>query len=261
MEPASLNDRLQALRVVYKLGWLQPVADGLDDASAEPTSLRERADRGSTDRESAGRGRADRENAGRESAEHEIADRGSADRGIERSKVKRPRWNSFPSPQEAVPRSRLKKTGAYDGRAGIPPPPPPWVSGHPTPQASYGSSIGYVSCPFEKVLPMVRSRRVLLRDGKALLAPGQVPAAVVQHFKELLRKGMAIAERGLPGVERDERVKGVLAQVIEKKKCGVRLEHLHASFVLICFGIYFVFFPDVWGGARRFGCTPRCDFS
>ena len=221
---------------MYKLGWLQPVADGLDDASAEATSLREKADRGSTDRESAGRGRADRENTCRESAKHETADRGSADGGVERGKGKRPRWNSSPSPEEAAaPRSRLKKTGAYEGGAGVPPHPPPWVSRHPTPQASHGSSnsISYVSCPFERVLPLVRSRRVLLRNGKALLAPRQVPAAVVQHFKELLRKGMAVAERGLPGVERDERVKGVLAQVSKKKeKCGVRLEHSHICFVL-----------------------------
>ncbi|CAN0526180.1 unnamed protein product, partial [Laminaria digitata] len=81
------------------------------------------------------------------------------------------------------------------------------------PQTSSGgtsTSASYLSCPFEKVLPLVRSRRVLLRDGKALLAPGQVTAAVVQHFKEGLRKGMAVAERGLPGVERDRRVKEVL---------------------------------------------------
>lgn len=76
-----------------------------------------------------------------------------------------------------------------------------------------GGDIRYVSCPFEKVLPLVRSRRVLLRDGKALLSPVQVPEAVVQHFEGRLREGMAVAERGLPGVEADVRVAEVLRQV------------------------------------------------
>lgn len=88
-----------------------------------------------------------------------------------------------------------------------------------------------MSCPFEKVLPLVRSRRVLLRGGKALLAPRQVPAAVVQHFKEVLREGMAVAERSLPGVEKDERVKGVLVQARKILNAEFRL-------LLFCFGMH-----------------------
>ncbi|CAN0519956.1 unnamed protein product, partial [Ectocarpus sp. 8 AP-2014] len=49
--------------------------------------------------------------------------------------------------------------------------------------------------------------------GKALLSPDQLPEAVVQHFEGRLREGLAIAERGLPGVEADERVAEVLRQV------------------------------------------------
>eukprot|EP00903_Cladosiphon_okamuranus_P013192 g12304.t1 len=75
------------------------------------------------------------------------------------------------------------------------------------------SSVTYFSCPFEKVLPLVRSRHVLLRDGLALLSPVQVPEAVTEHFERRLREGLAVAERGLPGVEADERVREALRRV------------------------------------------------
>ena len=207
---------------MYKLGWLQPIANDPNGISAKASGAHESADRGS---------------AGRDVADPEFSDRGSG-----RDKGKRPRRSSSPSPEEAVPRSLLKRSGAYEGIPGVPPRPPPRVSRHPTPQTSPGStSTSYLSCPFYKVLPLVRSRRVLLRDGRALLAPGQVPAAVIEHFKEGLRKGMAVAERGLPGVERDERVKEVLMQVKTTSKCGVRLA--------LC--VFFSFFPGVWAGTSR----------
>ncbi|CAN0086975.1 unnamed protein product [Pylaiella littoralis] len=85
------------------------------------------------------------------------------------------------------------------------------------------SDMRYTSCPFEKVIPLVRSRRVLLRNGKALLSQIQVPEAVVLHFEERLREGLAVAQRGLPGVEADGRVAGVLRRVrraVDDLVCG-----------------------------------------
>ena len=164
---------------MYGLGWLQPVADG-------PKS-------GGVGAEGAGA--------------CEIAEREIAGRDAGRGAGKRRRWNS--SRGESAPSSRVQ-SDAYEKNPGIPPP-QTRVSRHPTLPGSFLTS--YFSCPFDKVLPLVRSRQVLLRDGKALLSPEQVPAALVEHFKEGLRNGVAVAERGLPGVERDERVKEILVQV------------------------------------------------
>eukprot|EP00904_Undaria_pinnatifida_P005863 jgi/Undpi1/2406/HiC_scaffold_13.g05787.m1 len=175
----SRGDRLEALCIVYGLGWLQPVADG-------PKS-------GGVGAEGAGA--------------CEIAEREIAGRDAGRGAGKRRRWNS--SRGESAPSSRVQ-SDAYEKNSGIPPP-QTRVSRHPTLPGSFLTS--YFSCPFDKVLPLVRSRQVLLRDGKALLSPEQVPAALVEHFKEGLRNGVAVAERGLPGVERDERVKEILVQV------------------------------------------------
>ena len=76
-----------------------------------------------------------------------------------------------------------------------------------------GGSRRYFSCSFERVPRLVKSRQVVLRDGKAVLMPWQVSAAVVQHFEDRLRHGIAVAKRCLPGVEADERVAEILRQV------------------------------------------------
>ncbi|CAM9841219.1 unnamed protein product [Scytosiphon promiscuus] len=73
--------------------------------------------------------------------------------------------------------------------------------------------VRYTACPFQKALSLVRSRQVVLHHGKALLSPEQVPQVVIGHFEGLLRDSLAVAARGLPAVETDERVSGVLRQV------------------------------------------------
>lgn len=76
-----------------------------------------------------------------------------------------------------------------------------------------GNGYTYFSCPFDRVLLLVRSRQVLLNDGMALLTPEQIPAAVVQHFESQLRKGLSVSQKALPGVEEDERVRDMLIKV------------------------------------------------
>lgn len=48
----------------------------------------------------------------------------------------------------------------------------------------------------------------------ALLALEQVPGAVLEHFETVLRKGLGVTARGLPGVESDERVRDSLREVL-----------------------------------------------
>lgn len=166
MENGTTDDRLEALRIVYSLGWLQPVIMGPDGVQTEE----------------------DREESG-----------GSGGGG-ESGPCKRRR--EYPSQGHATSLAWGALDQATRGS-----------SANRSPSTSGAPASRYLSCPFEKVLRMVRYRQVLLVDGKALLTPWQVPSAVVQHFEEGLRKEMAVAERGLPGVEADERVAAVLRQV------------------------------------------------
>ncbi|CAN0025684.1 unnamed protein product [Ectocarpus sp. 4 AP-2014] len=201
---ASIADRLEALRMFYDLEWLQPVGPAAPDyirMEKQRESGHERSytsDGGCTSSSggrgcgggggsgiggsSAGRRRRDGENPFRE---HTSSSSGACLSG-DASHVTLERQLPPSSKRKKLPQSFAVKGG---------------------------SDIGYLSCPFEKVLPLVRSRQVLLRDGKALLSPDQLPEAVVQHFEGRLREGIAIAERGLPEVEADDRVAEVLGQV------------------------------------------------
>lgn len=90
------------------------------------------------------------------------------------------------------------------------------------------SNLRYM-CPFERVLSLVRSRQVILRGGQALLAPWQVPVVFVEHFEKLLREGLGVAERALPGVEQDERVRGLLGEVMPAQLLNFRSDEMGAA--------------------------------
>lgn len=184
-----VNERLEALRIVYDLGWLQP----------------EYVDTGQTQTDGY-YGGANGISAG---------DSGFAD-GL-----------MCDANGSAETRKRRRRDPPKD-EAGSPTSTNNANVGDPLPSdASKGLTREqlrprYLACPFEKVLHLVRSREVLLRDGKALLVAVQVPGAVVQHFGESLKQNMAVAERALPGVEADERVANILRQV-SRRPAGISM--------------------------------------
>lgn len=174
------NYRHEALRLVYGLGWLRPATLGCDDQEADLE-----LESGGTN----GKSKSSSIN-GKRRREPPSADMVTHSRGVvsaRKNSISQLAAGKAPSVASSPACSIPPTTGA----------------GEPT----------YLSCPFEKVLRLVRSRQVILRGGKALLTPGQVPMAVVEHFVDGLRKGLEIAERGLPGVEADERVRRALVKV------------------------------------------------
>lgn len=177
------NYRHEALRLVYGLGWLRPATLGCDHQEADLKLESEDTNGKSCDSTRSSIN-------GKRRREPPSADIATHSRGVVSE-----RKNSI-----SQPAAGKASSVASSPACGIPP------------TTGAGEST-YLSCPFEKVLRLVRSRQVILRGGKALLTAGQVPMAVVEHFEDGLRKGLEIAERGLPGVEADERVRGALAKV------------------------------------------------
>ncbi|CAM9672129.1 unnamed protein product [Ectocarpus fasciculatus] len=202
---ASNADRSEALRLFYNLEWLQPVGPAAPGYSRVEKKRENGQERPYT---SEGGGANSADGRGRGGGGGSGSGGGSAGR--------RRQDGDDPFREH----SRSSTPGACSSgdasHVTLERPLPPSSKRKMLPQSfavKGGGDIRYVSCPFEKILPLVRSRRVLLRDGKALLSPVQVPEAVVQHFEGRLREGIAVAERGLPGVEADVRVAEVLRQV------------------------------------------------
>lgn len=210
-EHASRASRLDALRVVYELGWLQPVEppracrDGVEEMP-ERACLSEKGGGGSSS-SSGGTGSS---NGGC------VTDTGGRATGKRRRDGDDPFREEEPAPRlagtstTATGGGRTKTTTTAKTKL------EQAVAGLQSSSAlgnNGGRSVTHFSCPFEKVLPLVRSRQVLMRGGLALLSPVQVPEAVTEHFERRLREGLVVAERGLPGVEEDERVGEVLRRV------------------------------------------------
>ncbi len=230
---ASEGHRLDALRIVYNLGWLQPVElAGVPCDAAVGNGLG--VDGGSRGgRKSGGDGSGSSSSSSSSSTggvgSGSNCRGGSGGGGSSSASGKQRRDGDNPFREEDPAPSSTAAAAAAAAAGGR----TPATTAMTTPEGSFatprssavgtGSSIAYLSCPFERVLPLVRSRQVPLRDGKALLSPAQVPGAVVQHFEERLRAGLAVAQRGLPGVEADERVRSVLTRVrkaVDAVVCG-----------------------------------------
>ncbi|CAM9745781.1 unnamed protein product, partial [Hapterophycus canaliculatus] len=186
--PADAS-RSEALRIVYNLGWLRPVAPVAAGRDGEARTVR-----GERERTFAG-GEAD--------CRRRSVGVGGGGGGGAAGKRRPDGDDPFEEENPTFSPSR---------------PPPPASAA----QDGSGTIVRYTSCPFVKALPLVRSRRVLLREGRALLSPAQVPQVVVGHFEGLLREGIAVAARGLPAAEADERVAGVLREVRRAVDASVR---------------------------------------
>ncbi|CAN0202750.1 unnamed protein product [Ectocarpus sp. 12 AP-2014] len=202
---ASIADRLEALTLFYNLEWLQPVGPAAPDCS-RMEKQRESGHEGFCARE----GVSTSSSGGKGYGGGGGSGRGGGSAGRRRRDGDDPFREHSRSSTPGGCLSGDASHGTLERQL------PPSSTRKNLPQsfaAKGGGDIGYLSCPFERVLPLVRSRRVLLRDGKALLSPDQLPEAVVQHFEDRLREGLAIAERGLAGVEADDRVADVLRQV------------------------------------------------
>ncbi|CAM9595017.1 unnamed protein product [Ectocarpus sp. 12 AP-2014] len=202
---ASIADRLEALRLFYNLEWLQPVGPAAPDCS-RMEKQRESGHEGSYAREGVNTSSSGGKGCGGGGG----SGSGGGIAGRRRRDGDDPFREHSRSPTPGACSSGDASHGTLERQL------PPSSKRKKLPQSfavKGGGDIEYLSCPFEKVLPLVRSRRVLLRDGKALLSPDQLPEAMVQHFEDRLREGLAIAERGLAGVEADDRVADVLRQV------------------------------------------------
>ncbi|CAM9689353.1 unnamed protein product, partial [Ectocarpus sp. 13 AM-2016] len=202
---ASIADRLEALRLFYNLEWLQPVGPAAPDCR-RMEKQRESGHEGSYARE----GVSTSSSGGKGCGGGGGSGSGGGSAGRTRRDGDDPFREHSRSPTPGACSSGDASHGTLERQL------PPSSKSKKLPQSfavKGGGDIECLSCPFEKVLPLVRSRRVLLRDGKALLSPDQLPDAVVQHFEDRLREGLAIAERGLAGVEADDRVADVLRQV------------------------------------------------
>eukprot|EP00752_Nemacystus_decipiens_P007128 g6384.t1 len=215
-ENLSRADRLDALRIVYDLGWLQPVGParlgrgGVEDVPERAFGGGKGGDGSSSGVGSSGGG--GRVAGGSNSSSSSSSS--SSVGGKRRRDGDDPFREKWPVPPPAgtntVSGGGRRMTTTTAARTNF----EETVAGLQSTAANNGGrSVGYLSCPFEKVLPLVRSRQVLLRDGLALLSPVQVPEAVTEHFEERLREGLDVAARGLPGVEADERVGAALRQV------------------------------------------------
>lgn len=176
--------RCEALRIVYNLGWLQPVEPGSGSRNGVGPTVKGEQERGSA------AGEADLCRSGGDSGGGRGASGGGA---AAAGKRRRDGDDPFREHNPTFPSPRPPPLAAED--------------------SSSGMTVRYTSCPFQKALPLVRSRQVLLRNGRALLSPGQVPPVVVGHLEALLRDGLTVAARGLPAVETDQRVAGVLRDV------------------------------------------------
>lgn len=206
---ASRASRLDALRIVYNLGWLQPVGS----AKAGRDGVEEIPERTC----GSGKGGGGSSRGGGDSSTRY----GGLDKSSSSSKGKRRRDGGDPFREEGPVSSPAGTTTAATGggetrtTAAASSKFEGAVAGLQSTAADNGgrSSAAYLSCAFEKVLPLVGSRQVLLRDGLALLSPVQVPEAVTEHFERRLRDDLSVAARGLPGVEADARVGEVLRQV------------------------------------------------
>lgn len=169
LQEKTVDSRLEALRLVYGLGWLQPMNTIQDPERLETTTERDmgrvkrrkETDSGQTDHPS-------------ESASGSI-------------------WSSC-GESDVV----FTSASALDLDPGT-------GCGH--------NGFQHYTCPFEKVLHLVRRRQVVLRGGTAIVSPEQVPSVLVEHFKNLLRNSLRVTARGLPMVEEDERVRQMLRQV------------------------------------------------
>lgn len=203
-EHASRASRLDALRIVYKLGWLQLVGpagvgcNGVEEVLGRACGSGKGG--GSRSRGSTGSGSGDEVTG---SSSNSVAGKRRRD-GDDPFREEGP--ISPPAGTATVSGGRITTTAETNFAEDV-------AVLQSSAVNNGDSSPTYVSCPFEKVLPLVRSRQVVLRDGLALLSPVQVPDAVTGHFERRLRECLAVAERGLPGVEADERIREALRQV------------------------------------------------
>lgn len=214
-EHASRASRLDALRIVYNLGWLQPVGStrtGRDGVEETPAKRACGSGKGGDGSRSGGGGGSSSSGGviGNSSRSTAVGGKRRRD-GDEPFREEEP----VPSPAGTNTATGGRRTTTTTTTATARTKFEEAVAGLQSSAADNGgrSSVAYFSCPFEKVLPLVRSRQVLLRDGLALLSPVQIPEAVTEHFERRLREDLAVAARGLPGVEADARVGEALRQV------------------------------------------------
>ncbi|KAJ1642670.1 DNA primase subunit pri2 [Coemansia erecta] len=76
--------------------------------------------------------------------------------------------------------------------------------------AFYGAQEAVYEVDFERVPDLVARAQVIVRDGHAFVAAGDVAALLVNEFREMLARSLAVCARALPQLGEDERLLPVL---------------------------------------------------